>query len=161
MGYFSCYDVDNIIKEYRVPIDKIKWIMCDNLPRFEYEWEKDKDELQKYLKKFEFGSILENFMGITPFLYLVGKTKIVFFERNEEDFRRALIDILKDKDEYEANEEIRKEEEKKKQAIIKQLHGKRKIRCECCGGILDGVKRDDDTIRCEYCGAIQDYYVIE
>ena len=31
MGYFSAYEVNNIIKEYRVPLDKIKWIMCDDL----------------------------------------------------------------------------------------------------------------------------------
>ena len=154
MSILPDYLLEEIIRHY-IPDIKPKIIYCDNLPDF-WDIENNKSICKSYLEKYNFGDILEELMGI-KLPYLVGKTKLVKFHKDEKDLKRALIEILKDKEEYEVIEK----ERKYKEALSKQLHGKRKLRCECCGALLDGTKREDDSTQCTYCGAIQDYYVIE
>lgn len=99
------------------------------------------------------GTILSP-LGPGIYYYLVGQTKAFKFQRYKSSLIEAINNVIKDKEEYEAEQDrirIRRQE------LMKS--GKRKIRCECCNGVLPDEIRDDGMIKCSFCDSIQNAFI--
>ena len=147
--YLLDYEVIDLLKTY-LPESNPRIICTAGSEYFRPDFiDRQRDLI---LNKYNPGDVIED-IGY----FLVGFTKVIRSNKTRTGLLSAIDELIKDKNSYLKQKEIQLQ----KEALKKQLHGKRKIRCECCGALLDGERRNDNTVKCSYCGAIQDYYILQ